>query len=117
MTNTATGKKVTLATVKSFMKKNLPSLFVKECSNFDGMQDCVTNIHGAAFAPARPAHSEYLRNDVNHTFGLANVYFVGGGGDYFRPYNEKGFAGYEVSNCCGNFIVAIPTAQTTLTVN
>ena len=49
--------RITLATVKSFMKKNEGKLFVKAKSSFDGMVDCVMPIEGSSFKQAQPAYN------------------------------------------------------------
>lgn len=95
--------KVTKATFKSFVRNNRADLHVKVRSSFDGMQDCVTANHGATFAPATPAsHPE-------NTLGIQGVWLVGSSRDYFEPFEAEGFRGFKVFNCCGSFVVAVPT--------
>ena len=94
-------KRVTLATVKSFAKKNAKSLCIKNLSNFDGMDDCVRNHNNPTFREATAV-------DVNvpYTWNIG-AWFVGSSRDYFNTYNQDGFFGYEVSNSCGSFVLAI----------
>jgi hypothetical protein len=100
--NTTTArKKITLATFKSFIRKNADALFVNEKSSFDGMVDCVTACEGG-FAPA-----EALDKFESHTLGLRGLWLVGGSRDYFKAYEDDKFVGIEVCNCCGRSIVAV----------
>ena len=95
-------KRVTLATVKSFAKKNANILCIKNLSSFDGMDDCV---HGHK----NPTFRDATAVDVNvaYTWNVG-AWFVGSSRDYFNTYNQDGFVGYEVSNSCGSFVLAIP---------
>jgi hypothetical protein len=106
MTNT---KKITLATVKSFMRKNAANLFVKTKSEFDGMVDCVMQNEGATFR----ACGNMFRENNQNTFGLPGVWFVGSGGSrqWCYAFNAEGFEGFSVSNCCGSFVVAVPAGK------
>ena len=102
-TLTAT-KKITLATVKSFAKRNAEFLYVKNISDFDGMVDGVRQNEGATFRI--PEGQLDLTN--SHTWGIG-CWFVLGGRDWFSPYNQDGWNGLEVSNYCGNFVIAVRT--------
>lgn len=93
-------KKITRATFKSFVNKNRGKLYVNTFSNFDPMVDCVTSVQ-SAFTPAQP--SEWEENTLN----VRGVWLVGSSRDHFKTYARDGFTGIEVSNCCGNFVVAI----------
>ena len=96
--------KITKATLKSFVRKNANKLFINVKSSFDGQVDGCEPCH-AGFQPA-------VRSEIHegHTLGYKGIWLVSGSRDYFRPYNENGFEGIEVSNCCGYFIVAIKKA-------
>jgi len=96
--------KITLATVKSFMKKNEGKLFVKAKSGFDGMVDCVMPIEGSSFKPAQSAY-----NPCKNNFGLQGVWFVFGG-DSCSAYEDDQFIGFNVWNCCGEFNIAVKKA-------
>ena len=93
--------KFTAASFKSFVRKNRENLFVKEESRFDGQVDCVMSV--------ADDFSKAVAAEYNHTnnLGIAGVWLVGGGRDYFTPISEGGFVGYSVWNCCGSFIVAV----------
>jgi len=87
--------KPTIATVKSFIKKNKDQLYIKVSSNFDGMVDCVI-----------PAKSEFTKVDqINmeekYTLGIKGAWFVGNSRDYITPIEN----GYEIYNSCGSFIL------------
>ena len=93
-------KKPTLATLKSFINKNQSNLCINVQSVFDGMIDGVQQYTNSRFVPATKS------DGYKNTLGINGVWVVGG--DYIRPFEENGFTGYTVSNCCGSFVVAIP---------
>lgn len=96
-------KKITKATLKSFVKRNNGKLFVNVKSSFDGMTDgCESRNDG--FQPQRSADFEA------NTLGIAGIWLVGSSRDYFKAYDKDGYEGIEVSNCCGYFIVAVRKA-------
>jgi hypothetical protein len=94
-------KKITKATFKTFIKKNINrGVYVKTKSDFDGMVDGV-----------RPVKDDFTMvmsyvPENEHTLGMAGVWLVGSSRDYFTAYSDEQFEGIEVHNCCGNFIVA-----------
>tara|TARA_R110000772_G_scaffold253337_1_gene368970 strand:+ start:298 stop:600 length:303 start_codon:yes stop_codon:yes gene_type:complete len=94
-------KKITKATIKSFIKNNLNNMYIRNNSKFDGMVDGVTECGNGSF---RKAEKSEKHND--YTLGVKEAWFVGSSNDYFTAYEYNGFKGYEVSNCCGNFILA-----------
>lgn len=96
-------KKITLATVKSFVRKN-PNMYIKVGSKFDGMIDCVRNVDDD-FSPI-----ENTDLNVNRTLGINGAWFVGGSRDYFQSYKHNGFDGVRVYNCCGDFVLAVKVA-------
>jgi len=93
--------KTTKATIKSFIKKNEGNLLINVRSSFDGMTDmCEPQTDGF--------HKAVKTTDfLDKSLGIAGAWFVGSSRDYFTPYNENGLIGYEVTNCCGTFILAI----------
>jgi hypothetical protein len=100
--NTTTAqKKITLATFKSFIRKNAVSLFVNQKSSFDGMVDCVTACEGGF------TRAEAEDKFESHSLGLRGLWLVGSSRDYFRAYEDEKFVGIEVTNCCGRSIVAV----------
>jgi hypothetical protein len=94
--------KITLATIKSFVKKNHSNLYIKVKSHFDAMTDGCERLNGG-FIPVSPSEL----NHPKHTMGIQGAWFVGHSSDYFRPIKEEGFSGYEISNSCGHFILAV----------
>ena len=64
------------------------------------MTDCVEAVQDDFHKAVKDERHE-------NTLGVAGAWFVGGSRDYFREYSEGGFKGYEVSNCCGRFVLAV----------
>jgi hypothetical protein len=96
-------KKITLSTVKSFIRKNSENLFINVNASFDGMQDCVTSVNGG-FTIAKADDREWNKRN---TLGVSGAWFVGSSRDYFSAYETESMTGIEVWNCCGKFILAI----------
>lgn len=94
-------KNITLATVKSFIRKNDGKIYIKTISDFDSMQDCVAPVV-SNFKLCTPSET---MNDNN--LGLSGAWFVGRSGDYFSAFEDNNFTGIEIYNCCGCFILAI----------
>lgn len=94
-------KKITLATLKAFVKKTFPdNLYVKTLSDFDGQVDCVM-----------PTHDEFKRvfavnYENKRSWDIKGIWFVGESRDYIEAYDDGEFTGYQISNCCGSFILA-----------
>jgi len=102
MNTTTETKKITLATIKSFIKKNSETLFVKIESAFDGMVDGVEFDKNAQFKLATKTDSH-----VSCTLGVEGVWVVGGSRNYFKVYEDDKFLGYEIYNCCGSSLIAV----------
>lgn len=96
--------KITTATLKSFVRKNREKLFINVKSSFDGQVDGCEPCH-AGFQVAQQSDRQ-----EKHTLGVKGIWLVSGSRDYFRPFDQDGFEGIEVSNCCGRFIVAVKKA-------
>lgn len=94
-------KKITLATVKSFAKRNSDKLFVKEVSSFDGMTDCVESLNRDW------RKSSILKDQKYYKTNIDGVYTVGSSRDYFTKYEDSLYIGIEVYNCCGRSIIAV----------
>lgn len=104
-------QKITLTTVKSFVRKNREQLQIMKLSQFDGMIDAVSNNPNPAFFPASAPDTTgkaFKSLGRDPYMGIAGAWFVYGSRDHFREYNEGGMVGIEVSNCCGRFVLAIP---------
>ena len=97
-----TTKKITLATVKSFVKKNFDNLYIRNDSDFDGMQDCVVSTGDSSF---RKVETDERCSD--RTLGIKGAWFVGSSRDYLKSYENDNFKGIEVYNSCGSFILAV----------
>lgn len=97
--NTTTVRKITLATIKSFVKKNEGNLWINVKSSFDGMTDCVESLHRGFKQATKGDHYE-------NSLGIQGAWFVGQSRDYFKEYHDPIFDGFEVYNSCGSFILA-----------
>ncbi len=97
-------KKVTRASIKSFIKKNRKSLYIKVKGRFDGMVDCVVSDTESEFIQAGQVESglQYENN-----LGVMGLWLVGRGRDYFDIYEDDGYTGIEYLNSCGSGIVVI----------
>ena len=93
--------KTTKSTIKSFINHNEGKLFINVKSSFDGMID------GCAYCNAGFRKAQKDTDNTRNTLGVSGAWFVNGSRDYFTCYNQNGLRGYEVSNCCGHFILAI----------
>jgi hypothetical protein len=103
--NTTT-KRITLATIKSFVRKNRANLRISTISAFDGMEDGVRQCEDQGFLPA--LESDVPRGNRDNTMGIRGAWFVLNSRDDFYPYSLHGLVGYTVSNCCGMFCIAVP---------
>lgn len=94
-------KRITMATVKSFVRKNANKLFVNVKSDFDGMTDgCVKINNGFSVASKDDSC-------IENTLGLCGVWLVGSSRDRFTAYEDNKYIGIKYSNCCGNGVIAI----------
>lgn len=93
--------KTTKSTIKSFIAHNEGKLWINVKSSFDGMIDACSH-YNDGFQKAQKDTGNAL-----HTLGVNGAWFVNGSRDYFQAYEENGYSGYSVSNCCGHFILAI----------
>jgi hypothetical protein len=92
--------KITKATVKSFIKKNQGNLFINVKSEFDGMTDGCER-RNAGFVPAKETWDHLI-----NTLGVQGAWFVDSRNS-FRAYEDETFAGIDVYNCCGSFVLAV----------
>jgi hypothetical protein len=99
---TTTTKKITLATIKSFIKKNSEILFISKDSSFSGMDDCVMPSGVAGFKIATKTD-----RNIDNTLGIDGAWIVKGSRDYFSKFENEDFIGFDVYNCCGSFKIAI----------
>lgn len=94
-------KRITRATIKSFINKNKDRLVIKLHSNFDGMVDCVMPVNDT-FRPAQPTSGMPA-----YTLGIEGVWLVSGSNNYFSLVDDGKYFGYHVSNSCGSFTIAV----------
>jgi hypothetical protein len=87
-------KKITLATVKSFVK-NVPAIYVEHKSSFSGMSDMVEY------------HSETRMIEISKekALGINGAYVVGRSRDYFRYMESETHYGIKIYNACGSAIL------------
>lgn len=95
-------KKITLATIKSFIRKNEGNIFIFEKSTFDGMVDCVMPTGNKEFVLAKKTDS-----NIQYTLGIEHAWFIGRGADMYRLYEDSQYIGYNIYNCCGEFNLVI----------
>lgn len=112
-TITAT-KRVTMATIKAFIRKNQGQLQIRNKSHFDGMTDCVEECKSPAFRAVQPPDNA---SHLAHTLGIRGAWFVGQSRDYFTRFENQYYFGYEISNSCGSFVLAVPKWKHTTTDN
>jgi len=103
MTQLKTKKKITLATVKSFIKKNKDNLYIRVDSKFDGMTDCVESVDNDGFEKVQLMNPE--DRNYEYRLGIPSAWFVRDSRDYFDPYEDKQFLGISVWNSCGSFVI------------
>ena len=107
MTATMTAKKITLATLKSFVKKNAGKILVMHESYFDGMIDGTSYVKNPEFIPAQATD-----RDPRYTLGIAGVYVIPyGSRNSFSAFESEKYTGIHVYNACGSFTLAIEKAK------
>lgn len=84
-------KKITMATLKSFIRRS-ESLFVSVEYAFDGRVDCVTVSGDCGIHPV----------SKENAIGTNGVWCVGSSRDYFEYCEEGEYFGIRVYNCCGS---------------
>jgi hypothetical protein len=84
-------KRITLATIKAFIRKNRPNLQIKVRSAYDGMIDGLAWNRDAEFSPALES------DDQRNALGIKGAWFVLGGRDHFQPFESATHVGYEVA--------------------
>jgi len=97
-------KKITLATIKSFVRKNRESIYIRVRSDFNGMSDMVERNRNAQFKKA------VMGEISDHDLGIEGAWFVLQSRDIFSTFDNGEFAGYHVYNCCGSFDLVVPKA-------
>ena len=97
-------KKITRATVKSFIRRHRDHLFIRiDSSKSD--DDCKRPIHGATFNAATVSNCA-----DRDTLGVEGAWFLGKGfvgGDYFQSFQREGYEGIAVSTYLSDFVLAV----------
>jgi hypothetical protein len=106
MTDTST-KKITLATFKKFIRENFESLHISHSSTFDGMTDGQRSCDKVF----RKIEKSDRLGMVDHDLGVSGVYLVGSSRDYFTAFEQDGYHGITVLNCCGCFRVGLEISR------
>ena len=83
-------KKITQATLKSFIKKNISILYVCKRADFDAIQDCVV-YDNKGFKPAQLTE-EYKK----YNLGIQGIWLVDVGRNYFEHFENDDFIGIEI---------------------
>jgi hypothetical protein len=112
---TIAAKRITIATVKSFIRKNRERLLINVSSRFDGMQDMAVDTGMNGFAPIRAetrfCHDTRQYVETSHdnasTMGISGVWFVGSGNNWCNAFETETHRGFTVDNCCGSWTVAV----------
>lgn len=96
--------KVTKATFKSFIKKQIAedNLWIRVGSDFNPVSDMVEKSKDTKFIQITNTEAEFPENSL----GIQGLWLVGGGRDYFNLVTTSLFEGIEVYNCCGSCIIA-----------
>ena len=95
-------KKITLATLKSFAKRNEKNIYSNLVSSFSGMTDMVEDNDKPQWNKSEVAEpTGYCKT------GISGIYTVGQSRDYFEIYEDSQYFGIEVYNSCGTTILAV----------
>lgn len=100
--------KVTLATLKSFLKKNEGKLYFQEHSRFDGMQDMVAANNKPVFKSAVGKFNPEDKAQLGYPY---QIWCVRGGRDSLvkvTVVDQNGtYEGIYCYNSCGSWTVAV----------
>lgn len=90
-------KRITRATLKSFIRKNIANLYTIEFSTFNGMIDCVDK------GLQKLTKEKEYDFTQEYTLGLHNIWLCGHDG--YEEYEYQGMKGIYIYNCCGSYAV------------
>ena len=96
------GKKITLATLKTFFNKHSDNMYIKELSRFDGMVDCVM-LTKDEFSQVKRSE-----NISDNDLGFSGCWLVRSSRDSISLYEDDIYTGFQVYNACGSWIAATP---------
>lgn len=97
-------KKITLASVKKFIRENKSDIYLEVRTEFNGMTDGIESVNDTFTKVELKEHDEHM---MPHTLGIEGAWFVGQSRDYFEPFESDQFTGVMVHNSCGSFNLAI----------
>ena len=90
-------KKITLARLKSFIRKNKENLYIKVKSDFDGMVDGIV----ALDMDWQKVEVEKIDFADKNTMGICGAWLVGDSRDRIQITDDGDLI--TVGNCCGNW--------------
>ena len=90
-------KKITLAGLKSFIRKNKDNLYIKVKSDFDGMVDGIVEVD----MDWKKVEAEKIDFTDKNTMGICGAWLVGGSRDRIQITDDGGII--TVGNCCGSW--------------
>lgn len=90
-------KKITLAGLKSFIRKNKDNLYIKVKSDFDGMVDGIVEVD----MDWKKVEAEKIDFTDKNTMGICGAWLVGESRDRIQITDDG--ETITVGNCCGNW--------------
>ena len=90
-------KKITLAGLKSFIRKNKDNLYIKVKSDFDGMIDGIMEVD----MDWKKVEVEKIDFADKNTMGICGAWLVGGSRDRIQITDDGEII--TVGNCCGSW--------------
>ena len=93
-------KKITLATLKSFARRNNSHLYVKDIRSFSGMTDAIEEVDDEFKETTITDDRSFFKT------GIVGLYTVGQSRDYFNIYEDENYEGIKLVNCCNTTILA-----------
>lgn len=95
--------KITKSTVKSFIKKNISDLYMKEFTYFNGMTDGIDNVPEIRNRFITLTESSRAALGVETTYNSPSFFESH---NSIEPVEGENFTGFEITNCCGRYIIA-----------
>lgn len=93
-TVTTTAKKITLSTLKSFIRDNRENMYINVKSDFDGMTDCVEQRKEGFKKATEDKTVSKSSSYYDRTMGIEGAWFVGSSRDYFTAYSDEKYTGF-----------------------
>lgn len=97
--------KATIATVKSFVKKNAGKILIDVHGSFDPSEDGVRYKENHGFTLAE------MVEPTTNTLGVKGAWFVGRSRDFITAFEKDGLQGFEIDNSCGSFVIAVKKGE------